>query len=131
VVGARVDESSERDAAHAWAASFRRRREVLRSDLTSGSVTLGQALEGADASDDGAVKLRYVLESLPGAAKVATRRHLADLGLDESTPLRDLSPEQRAMVLREFPLPASGAPGEPASGAPGEPGSGAPAEVPS
>ena len=45
-----------------------------------------------------------MLESLPGARKVDTRRRLADLGLDPATALEDLTPEVRSVLTATFPL---------------------------
>ena len=92
-------------AAHSWAAGFRARREELRRELAAGTLTLADVLDRADDTDDGAVKLLFVLESLPGAGKVATRRRLAQLDLPETAPVRSLSAEQRRTVLEEFPVP--------------------------
>ena len=100
-------------AAHSWAAGFRARREELRRELAAGVLTLADVLDRADDTDDGAVKLLFVLESLPGAGKVATRRRLAQLDLPETAPIRSLTAEQRRTVLEEFPMPtgAAGRPG--------------------
>jgi len=95
---------SDRSAALAWAAAFRQRRAQIRASLGDGSSSLEALLDGAAHSDDAAVKLLFVLESLPGAGKVATRRHLAQLGIDDATPIGDLTAEQRAALLRDFPL---------------------------
>jgi hypothetical protein len=45
-----------------------------------------------------------LLESLPGARKVDTRRHLLRLGLDGDLPLSELDDGIRQVVLREFPM---------------------------
>lgn len=97
------DEDRRRDAI-AWAASFRRRREELRRQVSSGRRSLLDVLASADTTDDGGVRLLFALESLPGARKVETRRHLARLGLSETAQLRDLTPEERELLLAEFPL---------------------------
>ena len=98
---------SQRAAAHAWAAGFRGRRSELRGALSDGTTSLSEVLDRADHTDDGGLKLLFVLESLPGAGKVSTRRRLAELGLDETTPLRRLTAEQRRVVLGAFPIGAS------------------------
>lgn len=95
-------DTTERQAALEWASGFRARRERLREDLSCGSTTLAQLLARADTSDDGAVRILFVLESLPGAGKVSTRRRLAGMGLAPTTPLRDLDAEERSGVLAEF-----------------------------
>ncbi len=89
-----------------WAARSRERREELRVELSSGRRTLGDVLAARQDEHDGRVRLLYVLESLPGAGKVATRRRMAQLGLEEATPLHDLDDAACAVVLAEFPVGA-------------------------
>lgn len=98
---------AERAAAFTWAASFRRRRDELRARLGDRTCSLEEVLDAADSTDDGLVRLLFVLESLPGAAKVATRRHLAAIAVDSDVTLRELTSSERALVLREFPVPGS------------------------
>lgn len=102
-----VTTDHDRDAALEWASTFRRRRSELRRDMACGMRSLGDVLDSADRGDDGLVRLLFVLESLPGAGKVATRRHLARLGLAGNRAIRELTASQRALLLREFPLDAA------------------------
>jgi len=96
-------DAQDRREALDWAAGFRARRSQLRADLRDGTTTLEQILCHIDGADDlGAVRLLFVLESLPDASKVHTRRRLAALGVGGSTPLRDLDASQRRDVLGEF-----------------------------
>lgn len=79
-----------RVAAHRWAADARAAREALLDDLAAGRETLAGALERSAADPMiGRIELLCVLESLPGAGKVATRRRLEELGIDQRTPLAD------------------------------------------
>jgi hypothetical protein len=105
-----TDEAARR-AALAWAATCRDRWSALEAALGAGEVDLAGALGPGTTEDHqlGLVKVLVVLEALPGARKVDTRRALAGLGVDETTPVRDLSPEQRDRLLATFPLPARGA----------------------
>jgi len=96
----------DREAALDWAAAARRRRGELRHELSSGSRTLDDVLSSVEETGDGATRLLFVLESLPRAGKVATRRHLSRLGLSETLALADLSADQQVLVLAEFPVPA-------------------------
>lgn len=93
----------ERRAALDWAASVRQARTDLREDLGSGRVQLPDVLEQPGDLVAG-VTVQYTLESLPGARKVDTRRRLAELGLDPATPLGDLAPEVRSVLVATFPL---------------------------
>lgn len=105
---------TDREAALEWAAECRARRAELERSLSEGGTTLGDALGPEVAADHqlGLVKLLVVLEALPGARKVLTRQRLAELEIDGARPVRDLTADERATVLANFPLdaPASGAP---------------------
>jgi hypothetical protein len=95
----------DRDAALRWAARVRDARDGLRGDVRDGRRTLDEVLSSA--TDDplvGPVRLLFLLESLPGARKVDTRRHLERLGLDGDVPVSSLDGPTRALVAREFPL---------------------------
>ena len=86
-----------------WADRARSTRFLLREQLREQSTTLDEVLDHARVDVMiGRIKLLWVLESLPGAGKVATRRHLASLGLEESIPVGELSDEQRSIISAEF-----------------------------
>lgn len=100
--------AGDRDHALAWAADARRVREQTRAELSDGSVAVADVLEsGSDDPMVGAVRLLWVLESLPGARKSDTRRALAALGLDGDRAISDLSPQERATVLDRFAAPGA------------------------
>jgi guanylate kinase len=58
-----------------------------------------------DAADPSAVTVLFVLESLPGARKVTTRRRLGQLGIAETLPIGRLDDDQRAALRRAFGPP--------------------------
>lgn len=102
------------DSAVEWADRARSTRFLLREQLRSQSTTLDEVLDRARVEDlIGRIKLLWVLESLPGAGKVATRRHLASLGLEESIPVGELSVEQRSVISAEFAVGSRNADTEP------------------
>ena len=96
--------ATDREAALAWAQEFRVRREALRLDLQEGRLTLDDVVTARHDGIDGAMKVLYVLESLPGARKVGTRRRLGELGVAETAPLASLDDDTCAVLLREFPV---------------------------
>lgn len=103
-----MDRSTVLERAAAW----RERRDRMCAQLDDGRLTLQDVL--AARHDDppvGEVKLLTVLEALPGARKVATRRMLADLGLGERLRLREIDDELAARVLETFPLSSAGTDG--------------------
>jgi hypothetical protein len=90
----------DRTAALEWASRARRSRDDLLDALRSGAVDLVGALDRA-ASDDlvGRIHVVCAVETLPGWGKVASRRALADVGIDETTRLADVD---RAALVRRF-----------------------------
>lgn len=104
----------QRGEAVAWATAARDKRHRCRVALRNGSMNLDDVLQqGVTDELIARLTLLWVLESLPDAGKVATRRRLAELGLDGSMMLRDLDPEALATVRREFGLGPDGNGGRP------------------
>lgn len=106
-------QTDQRGEAVAWATAARDKRHRCRVALRNGSMGLDDVLEQGVADELIArLTLLWVLESLPDAGKVATRRRLAELGLDGSMMLRDLDAEALATVRREFGPGPEGSGGE-------------------
>ena len=88
------------------AAEARRRRAEVREMLMSGSLTLAGVLERADADELVAgMKVRSVLQALPGLGKVKSRRLMEDLDIAEnrsimaaSAPVQSVTRSSRACV---------------------------------
>lgn len=93
----------DRDAALAWAASFRDFRDGLYASLSDGSRSLADVLDAGDELT-AETKLLGVLEALPGARKTDTRRALDGLGISGSVRLGALTAEQHSTLLAAFPL---------------------------
>jgi hypothetical protein len=87
-----------RDAVLGWAAASRARREEVVADVAAGRVELAAVL--AERTDPlvGAIKLVVVVQAVPGVGKVAARRALARLHLDERR-VADLSDADVAALL--------------------------------
>ncbi len=90
----------DRDAALAWVeADVATRGEVVES-LQSGREELSDVLALAQRDEHvGRIRVLKVVEALPGMGKVVCRRLLADLGIDEATPLAEVD---AAMLLGAF-----------------------------
>jgi len=96
----------QRSEALDWAQDARRARQRLHDDLAAGRTDLAEVLERSERDElVAAVKLLFVLESVPGARKVLTRRRLDDLGLDGRRRLGGLDADERRVVLAEFATP--------------------------
>jgi hypothetical protein len=93
-----------REDALAWAAHLRSVRSAVCSQLSAGSADLAEVMAARHDDAVGAVFLLGVLESLPGARKVDTRRRLAELGLSGAMPLAELDDAAVGLVVSNFPL---------------------------
>jgi hypothetical protein len=100
---------SQRRDALAWAAAVRGARHRTRLRLHRGEVTLAEVLDGAEQDPaTGEQNLLWVLESLPGASKVATRRELAALAVDGHRAIGSLDAATRTLVEERFPMTPAG-----------------------
>ena len=82
------------------AAEARRRRAEVREMLMSGSLTLAGVLERADADELVAgMKVKSVLQALPGLGKVKSRRLMEQLDIAENRRVRGLGARQREGLL--------------------------------
>ena len=79
-------------------------RDELRADLLASRRTLDAVLAGRASGPDARTKVLFVLESLPRASKVRTRRRLAELGVDATAPLSSLDDATCALLADNFPL---------------------------
>jgi hypothetical protein len=89
-------------AAMAWAEQARATRAAVTDDLTAGRRSLDDVLDGRGDDLVGRIKLLAVLEALPDATKVGTRRRLAELGLEQATPIAELDDAQLQTVREAF-----------------------------
>jgi len=93
----------QRAAALAKAAEARAARAEFKSKLKMGTVSLREAIEGADSDDViGKLKVVNMLESLPGVGKVKARKVMEDIGIAETRRVRGLGSQQRQSLLEQL-----------------------------
>jgi hypothetical protein len=93
----------QRAAALEKAAEARRVRAEIKELLRTGTLTFGEVLTRAETeSMIGGLKLKSVLESLPGLGKIKTKRLLESLDIDGSRRLRGLGDRQRQALMTEL-----------------------------
>jgi len=90
-----------------WAGHLRSVRAATQDALGAGRSELSDVLAERCDPAVGSIHLLCVLEALPGARKVDTRRRLAAAGLDGRRPLHGLTEREVAVVTREFSAEAS------------------------
>ncbi|MCM2410783.1 integration host factor, actinobacterial type [Streptomyces sp. RKAG290] len=92
---------SQRTEALQKAVAVRKERGDLMAQLKAGTLQLADLL----ARDDdvvGKLRMRRILESLPGIGTVRASQLLADLGVSESRRVQGLGTHQRARLLALF-----------------------------
>jgi len=93
----------QRAAALVKAGEARRLRAEVKELLKTGSVTLVEVLErGETEGYIGGMKVKSVLESLPGLGKIKTKRLMEELGIASNRRLRGLGERQRAALLEHI-----------------------------
>ncbi|MFF1301086.1 MULTISPECIES: integration host factor, actinobacterial type [unclassified Streptomyces] len=93
---------SQRAEALEKAKAVRKERGDLMTQLKAGTLPLTALLAREDAVV-GKLRMRRVLESLPGIGAVRAGQLLADLGISESRRVQGLGANQRARLLALFP----------------------------
>ncbi len=95
-----------RDDALEWAAAARSRRELVRDELRSGAVDLASVMSARTEDPAlGTVRLLWVLESVPGARKITTRRALAAMGVDAAMSLASIDDALAERLVARFATP--------------------------
>jgi hypothetical protein len=93
----------QRAAALEKAAEVRKARAELKEQLKSGKTNLATVLKQADNDEIvGKLKVRDVLQSLPGIGKIRAQQIMERLKIAESRRLKGLGDQQRKALLGEF-----------------------------
>lgn len=96
----------ERRAALEKAAHARRIRAEIKGELKSGTLSIVQVIERAEADDAvGKMRVSALLESMPGVGKAKARALMDRLGIAESRRVRGLGENQIARLREEFEIP--------------------------
>lgn len=85
----------------AKASKARKERAIIRNDLKSGLMTFGQVLKLADADCQAVTNMRVkqVVNSMPGYGKAKTRQLMRTLRIAEGRRIKGLGVRQRTALL--------------------------------
>ena len=92
----------ERKAALEKAKAARIKRAQVREDLTSGKITIEQALAMKNDPVVGRMKVLTLIETLPGYGKAKAEKVMAEVHIAESRRLRGLGERQQAALLERL-----------------------------
>ncbi|MEJ8632370.1 integration host factor, actinobacterial type [Streptomyces sp. MS2.AVA.5] len=93
----------QRRAALAQATTVRRERGALLAQLKAGELALQTVLERRADTVFGKIRVRKLLESLPGVGPVRAERTMSDLNIAQSRRVQGLGAIQREKLLAYFP----------------------------
>lgn len=96
--------AADRNEVVAWASEVRSQRAALGEALNRSDLTLTECLEQAPNAPWASTSIGFVLESLPGARKVDTRRALGQLRVDPRRPVGGLDVGEARRIRSVFPL---------------------------
>ncbi len=91
----------QRANALAKAAEARAARAELKNQLKNGQVSLNEALASTD-STVGKLKVKALLESLPGVGKVKAAKIMEEIGIADNRRVQGLGQQQKAALLEQL-----------------------------
>ena len=94
--------SEQRREALAKAADARRMRAELKGSLKSGKVGLKQILNANSGGVEAKMRVRTVLEAMPGVGKVRAAKIMDRLQISDTRRIKGLGARQKESLLREF-----------------------------
>lgn len=86
----------------AWVEALREVRTAVSAQLARGTASLAEVIRARTDPRVAELHLLTILESLPGASKVSTRRKLTELGIPGRARLSELTDEQLSAVSGTF-----------------------------
>ncbi len=84
------------------AQKVRKERAAMREEMKSGKMTLGDVLARRSEDVVGGMRVKYVLESMPGIGKVRAKEIMDQIGIDENRKVKGLGSRQETALLERL-----------------------------
>ena len=84
------------------AQKVRKERAAMREEMKSGKMTLGDVLARRSEDVVGGMRVKYVLESMPGIGKVRAIEIMDQIGIDENRKVKGLGSRQETALLERL-----------------------------
>ena len=84
------------------AQKVRKERAAMREEMKSGKMTLGDVLARRSEDVVGGMRVKYVLESMPGIGKVRATEIMDQIGIDENRKVKGLGSRQETALLERL-----------------------------
>ena len=99
-----VPKISEEDRKKALekAQKVRKERAALREEMKAGKLAMKDVLDRKGEDIVGGMRVKYVLESMPGIGKVRAKEIMDQIGIDENRKVKGLGTRQVAALLERL-----------------------------
>lgn len=84
------------------AQKVRKERAALRESLKAGKLSIKDIVAKKDEDVVGGMRVKYVLESLPGIGKVRAKEIMEQIGIDENRKVKGLGSRQETALLERL-----------------------------
>ena len=84
------------------AQKVRKERAAMREEMKSGKMTLGDVLARRSEDVVGGMRVKYVLESMPGIGKVRAKEIMDQIGIDENRKVKGRGSRQETALLERL-----------------------------
>ncbi|MEE0776114.1 MAG: integration host factor, actinobacterial type [Bacillota bacterium] len=84
------------------AQQVRKERASLREKMKTGAMTMKDVIDKKEDDIVGGMRVKYVLESLPGIGKVRAKELMDRIGIDENRKVKGLGSRQEAALLEHL-----------------------------
>ena len=92
----------DRAKALAKAQEVRKKRAALREEMKAGKLAMKDVIDRKGDDIVGGMRVKYVLESMPGIGKVRAKEIMDQIGIDENRKVKGLGTRQVASLLERL-----------------------------
>ena len=92
----------DRKKALAKAQQVRKERAALREEMKAGKLAMKDVIDRKGDDIVGGMRVKYVLESIPGIGKVRAKEIMDQIGIDENRKVKGLGTRQVAALLERL-----------------------------
>ncbi|MGI5875033.1 MAG: integration host factor, actinobacterial type [Bacillota bacterium] len=84
------------------AQKVRKERAAMRQDMKTGKLTIKDVIAKKENDIVGGMRVKYVLESMPGIGKVRAKEIMDQIGIDENRKVKGLGSRQTEALLERL-----------------------------
>ena len=94
--------AEDRQKALEKAQKVRKERAAMREEMKAGKLTMADIIAKKGEEIVGGMRVKYVLESMPGIGKVRAKEIMDQIGIDENRKVKGLGTRQVAALLERM-----------------------------